>query len=175
MLKAFAALVAVVVVFLGYVSTRKGEYRYERSGLIAAPAEKIYPYLSDLKKGALWNPYDQKDPGMKRSYGGSDGQVGSFVEFSGNQEVGSGRLELMSLAPNQKVEIRLTMTSPMKADNRVIYTLTPEGKGTRFSWAMEGDGGFMSKLVTLFIDCEKMVAGDFEKGIANLKAVVEGA
>ena len=76
--------------------------------------------------------------------------------------------------PNQAVDIKLIMTAPFRAENLVQYTLTPEAAGgTRFTWAMSGDGGFMGKLMSVVFDCEKMIAGDFEKGIANLKKVVE--
>jgi hypothetical protein len=167
-------IVALVFVFLGYVSTREGKFRYERSGIIEAPAEKIFPYISNFKLGVEWSPYEKKDPNMKKTYGGTDGEVGSTMDFEGNSDTGSGKLEVLKLVPNQSVEIKLTMLKPFFAENTVIYTLTPEGSGTRFSWAMIGDGGFMGKLMTTLIDCEAMVAGDFNKGIASLKTVVEG-
>jgi uncharacterized protein YndB with AHSA1/START domain len=174
-LKILSLVFVSLVLFFGYVSTRSGHFRYERSGVINASPERIYPYISDFKKARAWNPYEQKDPNMKRTYSGVDGHVGSIVEFDGNRDAGSGKLEIVGLVPNQSVEIKLTMTSPMSAENLVHYRLTPEGAGTRFSWAMEGDGGFLNKLVSVFINCEKMVAGDFEKGVMQLKTVVEGA
>jgi uncharacterized protein YndB with AHSA1/START domain len=171
--KIFITLAVVIVGFLVFVSTRDGHFRYARSGVINAPAEKIYPVISNFKLGQLWNPYDQKDPDLKRTFSGQDGQVGSHMDFAGNMQGGTGSLEIVKLVPNQSVQIRLIMTKPMSADNLVEYTLNPEGTATRFTWAMSGDGGFMGKLVGVFIDCEKMVAGDFEKGIANLKQLIE--
>ena len=168
-------VVVLLAVFLGYVSTRDGKFRYERSGVINAPAEKIYPYISNFKNGSVWNPFDQKDPNMKRVFSGTDGQVGSKMDFDGNSEAGSGTLEIVKLVPNQSVDIRLVMTKPISADNLVQYTLTPEGTGTRFTWAMSGDGGFLGKLMGVLIDCEKMVAGNFENGIQQLKKVMESA
>lgn len=171
--KVLITVIVVIAVFLAFVSTRKSQFRYERSGVINAPADKIYPYLCDFKKGLLWNPFAQKDPNMKSSFSGPEAQVGSVMEFNGNREAGSGKLEITKMIPNQTVEMKLTMTSPFNAENLVHYELTPEGNGTRFSWAMEGDGGFMGKLITVFMDCEKMIAGEFEKGIAQLKTIVE--
>jgi hypothetical protein len=56
----------------------------------------------------------------------------------------------------------------------IQYSLTPEASGgTRFTWAMSGDGGFMGKLISVIIDCEKMIGGQFEQGIQNLKTVIE--
>ena len=163
----------LLLVFLGYVATREGKFRYERSGLIQAPPEKIFPYLSDFKKGGQWSPYEQMDPNMKKTYTGTDGQVGAVMEFDGNKDAGSGKLEILNIIPNQSVDIKLTMIKPFHAENLIQYTLTPEAGETRFTWAMSGDGGFMGKLINVFIDCEAMVAGQFSVGIENLQKVVE--
>lgn len=166
-------LLVVLVLFLGYVSTRQSKFYYERSGLINAPAEKIFPYLSNFKLGSQWSPYEKIDPNMKKTFTGNDGEVGSIMEFEGNSDAGSGKLEMLSIAPNQLVDIKLTMTKPIFAENLIQYKLTPEGPATRFTWSMSGDGGFMTKLMTVFIDCEKMVGDQFNAGIANLKTIVE--
>jgi len=166
-------LIAVIILFLGYVSTRDGKFNYERSGLINAPAEKIFPIISNFKMGELWSPYEKIDPNMRKTFMGNDGQVGSKMEFEGNSDAGSGSLEMMSVVPNESVEIKLIMTKPMHAENMIQYKLTPEGTGTRFTWSMAGDGGFLTKLMTVFIDCEKMIGGQFEKGINSLREVVE--
>ena len=165
---------ALLIVFFGYVATREGKFRYERSGVIDAPAEKIFPYISNFKLGGQWSPYEKKDPDMKRTFTGADGAVGSTMEFDGNKDVGSGRLEILKIVPNELVDIKLTMLKPFVGENFIEYKLTPEGSGTRFSWSMSGDGGYITKLMTLLIDCEKMIAGDFTVGIENLKTVVEG-
>jgi len=172
-LKVVFSIAIVLGAFLLYVATRDGKFRYERSGLINSPPEKIFPYISDFKKGGTWSPYEKKDPGMKKTFSGQDGQVGSVMEFDGSRDVGSGRLEILKIVPNEEVDIKLTMTKPFHAENLVQYRLTRETSGTRFSWAMSGDGGFMGKLIAMIIDCEKMVAGEFSIGITNLKSVVE--
>jgi uncharacterized protein YndB with AHSA1/START domain len=166
-------LVIIIVAFLGYVSTRNPHFRYERSGVINAPAEKIFPYISDFKLGALWSPYEKTDPNMKRTFSGPEAQAGSVMEFDGNSDVGSGKLEMLKVVPNESVEIKLTMLKPFYGENMIKYVLTPEGEGTRFTWIMSGNGGFMGKLMSVLIDCEKMIGGQFEQGIASLKAVVE--
>ena len=171
--KALLGLVVALVLFLGFVATREGKFHYERSAVINAPVEKIYPYISNFKNGTQWNPYDMKDPNMKRTFTGNDGEVGSLMEFDGNAESGSGTLQILSLVPNNEVQIKLIMTKPMHAENLIIYKLTPEGEGTKFTWSMSGDGGFMGKLMNVLIDCEKMMTDEFEKGFVNLKAVVE--
>ena len=171
--KIAAGAVVVLVVFLGYVATRPGHFQYERSGIIDAPPERIYPYLVDFQKGNEWSPYEKMDPNMKKTYSGTGGVPGAVMTFDGNSNVGSGSLELLKTEVNKSAEIRLRMTKPMAAENLIVYTLTPEGEGTRFTWSMSGDGGFIGKLMSVFIDCEKMIGGQFEQGIANLKAIAE--
>lgn len=171
LLKILLGLVVVVGLFLAYVSTRESKFHYVASGVINAPAEKIFPYISDLKKGELWSPFDK--PSLKKIYTGASTEVGSTMEFEGDSQSGSGKLELLKLVPNEMVDIKLTMLKPFHAENLVHYKLTPEGAGTRFTWSMEGDGGYMTKLMTVFMDTEKMVVDQFKTGISNLTKVVE--
>lgn len=171
--KIILGLVAALVLFLGYVATRDGHFRYERSGVINAPAEKIFPYLSQFKLGSEWSPYEKIDPDMKKTFTGTDGQVGAVMEFEGNSDAGAGKLEMLKIVPNQAVDIKLTMLKPFHAENLVEYRLSQEAGGTRFTWGMSGDGGFMGKLLNVLIDCEKMIADQFSEGINNLKTLIE--
>jgi uncharacterized protein YndB with AHSA1/START domain len=174
LIKAFLGIAVLLGLFFIYVTTREGHFRYERSGLIKASPGEIFPYISNLRLGEQWSPYEKADSNLKKKFIGPDAQVGSKMEFLGDRKSGSGSLEILKIIPNETVEFRLIMTAPMKADNIVRYNLREESGGTRFTWEMEGDGGFMGKLMTLLIDCEKMVADQFTVGINNLKALVEG-
>ncbi|UYL08561.1 SRPBCC family protein [Bdellovibrio sp. SKB1291214] len=166
-------IVVFVVLFLGYVSTRSGSFRYENSTVINASSDKIFPYLSNLKKGGQWNPYEQADPNMVKNFSGTDGAVGSKMEFKGNKDAGAGSLEILEIKPNEFAKLKLIMTEPMHGEQLIEYSLTPEGQGTKFTWTMHGEGGFMTKLMTVLIDCEKMFRTQMDKGFENLKKVVE--
>lgn len=163
----------IVLTFTIYVASRPGNFHYERSGVINASPEKIYPYLNNFKLGGEWSPYEKIDLNMKKSYSGPDAGVGSIMQFSGNSEVGEGQLEILKEVPDSLVEIKLEMIKPFKGINTVQYELTHEGSGTRFTWSMSGKRTFLSKLVGVFIDCEKMVGDQFDQGIKNLKSLVE--
>jgi hypothetical protein len=166
-------VLVVIVLFLGYVSTRSGSFRYENSTVINAPADKIFPYLSNFKLGGQWNPYELVDPNMKKTFTGEDGKVGAVFEFEGNKDAGSGKLEMLEIKPNEFAQIKLTMTEPMHGEQLIDYKLSPEGTGTKFTWTMHGEGGFMTKLMSVLIDCEKMFKTQMDKGFENLKKVVE--
>ncbi len=167
------AVLILISIFVIFVATRKGQFLYERSGLIAAPAEKIFPYLKSFQLGSQWSPYDKMDPKIKKSFYKEDGEVGSVMNFEGNHQVGSGRLEILNIVPNQMVEIRLKMFKPFEAENNIQYRLTSENGLTRFTWLMSGDSKFVGKLMNVFIDVEKLVADQFTVGINDLSAIVE--
>lgn len=173
LVRGLVAFTIVIIAFLAFVATREGKFHYVRSGVIQATPAEIFPYISDFRLGEKWSPFHQADPTMRVSFTGDMGQVGALMEFEGNKDTGAGKLELLEVVPNQYVKIKLTMLKPFYAENIVEYSLTPEAGGTRFSWAMSGDGGFVGKLINLFIDCEKMIGDQFNTGIENLKNYVE--
>ena len=92
---------------------------------------------------------------MKYDFGRPESQVGSVINYDGNSDVGTGKLEIIKIVRNQEVDITLTMIKPFHGLNNIVYTLIPDAGGTRFIWTMSGDGG------------------QFETGIANLKAIME--
>jgi hypothetical protein len=97
---------------------------------------------------------------------------GAVFEFAG-QKSGSGRISIVDGAAPSKVVMHLELIKPLKADNAIEFTLKPEGPVTSVTWAMSGRRPLAGKIVSLFIDCDKMAGRDFEQGLANLKAIAE--
>lgn len=171
--KILIGVVVLVLAFLGYVISRPSRFMYSRSGVYQAKPEKIFPYLASFKKGNEWSPYMRVDPNMKVTYGGNDGEVGSTLDFDGNMEVGTGRLEITRIVPNELVEMKLTMIKPIAGESMIHYALEDDNGATKFTWSMEGESGFFGKLMSVLIDCEKMMTEQYDKGIANLRPLVE--
>jgi hypothetical protein len=138
------------------------------------PPEKLFPFLNDLRSHLAWSPFE-KDPAMKRKLSGAESGMGSVYEWEGNKQVGAGRIEITESQPNARVAMKLDMYRPFQAHNIVEFTLTPKGGSTELTWAMHGPQPFMAKLVGLFMDCDKMVGGEFETGLAKLKTLAEQA
>ena len=174
MLKIIALVIIVALVaVLGVAATRPDSFRVERSTVIQAPPEKIYPLISDLKSFNTWNPFLRKEPQAKLTYSGPSAGVGAAYAWDGDKS-GNGRMEIVEARPAQKVAAKLDFTRPMEAHNRVEFDLqAQQGGGTRVSWAMTGPMPFVSKLFTLFFDMDTMVGSDFADGLANLKALAE--
>ncbi|HEX7027233.1 MAG TPA: SRPBCC family protein [Gammaproteobacteria bacterium] len=174
MFKIIAIIVLVLIAGVVIVAAMQPDtFRVQRSIDIKASPEAIFPYLNDFEKAMAWSPYEKKDPAMKRSFNGVTGGKGAVYEFEGNKEAGAGRIEILESVPYEKVTLQLDMFKPMKGSNTVEYLLNPKGDVTEVTWAMHGHAPFISKVVCLFFNMDKMVGGDFEKGLADLKSLVE--
>ena len=171
-----AALVAVVALsaLMVYAATRPDTFAVQRSATIAASAEKIHPLINDLRRFNTWNPYERKDPNMRRSYRGNASGPGAGYDFAGNKEVGAGSIEITDSRMPHRVEMKLDMYEPFEAHNVVEFTLVPRGEAaTEVTWAIRGPANFISKLMGVFFDMDHMIGRDFEAGLANLKTVAE--
>lgn len=165
-------LVAVASVLI--VAARKPDtFRVHRSARIQAPADLLFGHINDLHRWQAWSPYEKLDPAMKRVFTGPPAGPGAGYEWDGNGNVGAGRIEIRDAAEPSRVAISLVMTRPFACDNAVEFTLVPEGDATTVTWSMEGRSHFLSKLVGVFIDMDRMVAGQFDEGLANLKSIAE--
>ncbi len=166
-------LIAIaVVVVLVFAATRPDRFEVQRSASIRAPADKIFPLINDLRAFNTWNPFDKKDPSIKGSYSGPESGKGATYAFESRQ-AGSGRIEIAEAAPPSRVTMRLVMSKPIAADNRVQFTLQPQGDATRVTWAMDGDVPFVGKIIHLFVDMDRMVGQEFAAGLADLKTQAE--
>jgi uncharacterized protein YndB with AHSA1/START domain len=161
----------LIAAILIYAATKPDSFSVERTTAIAAPAEKIFPLIDDLHAHHAWSPFE-KDPAMKRTHSGAHHGRGAVYEWEGNREVGKGRIAITESTPS-KITMALDMLKPFKASNTVEFTLAPSGGATDVTWAMHGRQPYMAKLVSTFINCDKMVGSQFEQGLAKLKVIAE--
>ena len=169
-------LVAAVALLLIYASTRPDSFRVERSTTIAAPAEKLFPLIHDLQAFNTWNPYALKDPAIRIDFGGGPtAGPGARYDFAGNKDVGKGRITLTGEKAPSEVTMQLDMFEPFEGHNTVVFSLVPEGAGTKVTWAMHGPSAFITKLMGIFFNMDQMIGKDFEAGLANLKKLAEKA
>ena len=163
----------VVAAVLAYAASKPDTFMVRRSASIAAPPEKIFPMIDDLRAQSAWSPFE-KDPNMKRTHSGAPRGKGAVYAWDGNRQVGAGQIAITESVPSSKVVLLLDMSRPFKAHNTVEFTLDRIGAGTNVTWAMQGRQPYMAKVMGLFVDCDKMCGGLFEEGLAKLKALAEG-
>ena len=153
-------------------ATRPDQFRVQRTAIVQAPADKIYPLISDLRQFNTWNPYEKKDPNIVGAYSGPASGAGAAYAFTGNKDVGKGAIKITSATP-EVVRMDLVMLEPFEADNRVEFRIEPAGSATKVTWALEGKTPYFAKVVHLFLDMDSMVGKDFESGLAGLKKLAE--
>ncbi|MBE0542104.1 MAG: SRPBCC family protein [Verrucomicrobia bacterium] len=171
--KILLGLAVVIIVFLIVVALQPSEYRVTRSVTIAASPEAVFPHVNELKKWAAWNPWEKIDPNMKLTYEGPEAGVGASYSWVGNNEVGEGRMSITDSRPNESVKFKLEFFKPMAGVSDADFTFKPLGNQTEVTWAMSGRNNFIAKALCLFMNMDKMIGGQFEKGLADLKAVAE--
>lgn len=169
-------IVGSIVVLIGgilvYAATKPNTFRLQRSAIINAPSEKIFPFITDLHQWMAWSPWEKLDPQLRRSYGGASQGTGARYDWEGNSKVGTGSMEIMEAAP-LRITLKLDFIKPFEAHNVAEFTLEPRDGATNVTWAMYGPQPFMAKVMGLFMNCEKMVGPQFETGLSNLKTIVE--
>lgn len=172
-------LLIVVVVIVAAILIRAafnpGTFRVERSITIKAPPEKIFGLINDFHNFGVWSPWEHIDPAMTRSITGAPNGKGAVYEWSGNAKAGAGRMEILEATPSSHVKMQLNFLKPFAGQNTAEYTLTPQGDSTKATWAMYGPSPFISKIMQVFVTMDKMIGGDFQKGLIAMKAAAEKA
>ncbi len=168
-------IIAVVLIaaILIYAATRPDTYRVERTARMNTPPDKVFGLINDFHAWASWSPWEKKDPGMKKTHSGPPQGKGAVLEWDGNKDVGTGRMEVLESLPASKIMIKLDFLKPFEAHNTAEFTLTPSAGTTHVTWAMYGPQPYMIKIMGIFCDPDKMVGKDFEAGLANLKTLAE--
>lgn len=175
--KILIGLLLIIGVFAIIVQLQPADFRIERSIIISGFPEPIFNQVNDFHKWEAWSPWAKLDPNAKNSYEGQPSGSGAIFKWAGNNEVGEGSMTIVESRPNELIKIKLEFLKPFKATNTAEFTFeddgAEEGRKTTVTWVMTGKNNFMAKAFGLFVDCDKMIGTMFEKGLAQMKHIVE--
>lgn len=174
LLNILLGLVAVVALLVLVVATRPAAFRIERSTTIAAPPDVAFAQVNDFRAWKGWSPWEKLDPDLKRTYEGPSAGVGSIYSWKGNNQVGEGRMTIQKSEKPALVVINLEFIQPFAATNTATFAFTPVAEGTQVVWTMDGKRNFMMKAFSLLMNMDKLIGGDFERGLAAMKSIAEG-
>ena len=90
-------VIAIVLIVIVLAIIAPKSYDVNRSIVINKPLPEVFSYLKLLKNQDNWSPWAEKDPNMKKTFKGTDGEVGFVSSWIGNKEVGEGEQELQVL------------------------------------------------------------------------------
>ena len=173
LIKVLIAITIILVLFAVIVTLQPSSFRVARSTSISAPSATVFAQVNDFHRWEAWNPWGKIDPAMKQSYEGAPAGTGAVYTWAGNNEVGVGRMTITDSRPSDLIRIKLEFFKPFAATNQSEFTFKPEGDQTVVTWSMTGTNNFMAKAVHLFMNMDKMVGGQFEKGLVHMKATAE--
>lgn len=166
-------VVAVLVLFAGFVATRPDTFTVTRSGTVPGSPDIAFGLINDFHQWNQWSPWDNVDPNMKRTFGGPESGTGATYGWTGNDDVGEGKMTLEEAVANESIRVKLEFIKPFASSSITTFTFKPASDGTTVTWTMTGDHNFISKAMCVFMDMDKVVGKDFEKGLANLKTAAQ--
>ncbi|MEM1326387.1 MAG: SRPBCC family protein [Bacteroidota bacterium] len=171
-LKTFGIILGSIiglVLVVGLVAPK--EMSVARSVQIDAPPSTVYSYVSTFEQSSRWQPWDKRDPNMKQGIDGMDGEVGSSNWWEGNEEVGKGKQTLMSVTPNERVEVEMHFIEPFESKAAAFTQLEEVDGGTKVTWGFDSPMAFPMNVMGLFMT--GALEDDYDEGLASLKQLVE--
>ncbi len=173
--KILIALATLIVAFLAIIALQPADFRIERSTTIAAPPAAVFRHVNDFHLWNAWSPWAKIDPAMQQTFAGAPTGTGAVYTWTGNKEVGEGRMTITESRPPDLVRITLEFLKPFAATNVTEFQFKAAEAQTTVTWVMTGTNNFMLKALGLFMNMDRMIGADFEKGLSQLKAVAEKA
>ncbi len=165
----------LVAAILVYAAMQSSAFTISRTATIAAAPEAVFAEIDDFHRWEDWSPWAKLDPFAQAAFSGPEKGEGAQFRWAGNSKVGVGSMTIVESRPYDRVRIRLDFQKPMRATNEALFTIGPDGAGSRVTWQMTGQNSFAGRLACTFMNMDKMVGGEFEKGLAAMKAKVERA
>lgn len=156
--------------FLAYVASRPSHSRIERTVRLDAPADSVFALINDFRLWSKWSPYEQNEPGMRRTFAGAAAGPGAEYSWSGDGKAGTGRMTILESRPAERISIRLEFFKPFESTNQAYFNFSPAAAGSQVTWGMDCENPFLFKVFGIFVDIDKMVGKDFEAGLTNLEA-----
>jgi hypothetical protein len=163
------AFAFLVVLFL--LPTR---WDVERQQEIAAPRERVFPLLADLRAWQRWSPWQESAyKGLVYRYSNPASGAGAQVTWN-SEATGDGMLRLDRATAPQGVDFSMAFQhGRIEAHDTLTLAALPGGR-TRVTWSDHGSLGhtLVGRLSLRLI--EMSMGRDLERGLANLAAVAEG-
>ena len=164
-------LIALILLVAAAVGTK---WKFERSILIQAPMDKVWPHISTFKASNEWSPWIGLDPNIRQQITGEDGTPGATYSWESNEKnVGAGSQIMRSITERSEVVSQINFLRPIKGKADGYIRIAPEGGGTRAEWGITSATPYPMNIIKLFGVIEKNLNRDFTKGLNKLKELSE--
>lgn len=173
LLKILTVLIGIYIIAAFFGSSN---YRVERKSTINAPQKLVFTQVSVLRNWDNWSPWKEKDPTVQNTYVGTDGEVGSIMKWTGNEDIsGTGQLAISAMDAPNKLNYDLSFLKPFEMSSKGGFELTAESESsTIMNWYDEGNIPFLMRPMMFFMDMDKHMGADFERGLFKIDSVCSG-
>lgn len=148
------------------------DFSVSRQTSIGASQVSVHALLNDFRAWRSWSPWEDLDPTLARSYTGAESGVGAQYAWRGNRKAGAGSMEIVGSDPG-RITVAVEFLKPFKATNTSEFVLSSDGGPTQVTWTMSGRNSGLASLFSRFVNMDKLIGTDFEKGLARLKVRAE--
>lgn len=162
---AFAGL-GLVAIFM----MQPSEVVEEHSVLVAAPLDETFAHVEDFRAWQQWSPL--AGPDSEVTFSGTEHGEGAVLEWSGDEEIGAGRMTIVDSRPEESLEIEMELREPVHSSHTTTFVFEPVDDNTRVTWSTHTEMSAPMRVYTPE-DSMKMIGLDHEKGLTQLAAIVE--
>jgi len=163
----------VLVALCGVIAMQPATYSVQRSATFKASPDITFALVNDFHRWGEWSPWDKLDPNQKTTFEGAATGVGAKYGWSGNDQVGEGRMTIEESKANELVRIKLEFIRPFASTSPTTFTFAPAAEGVTVTWKMDGTNDFMGKAFSLFVNMDAMLGKDFDSGLAAMGKIAE--
>lgn len=163
--------IIVLLLLIGLLTP--GEVKIEDTIVINKPVDEVFNYVRHIRNQDNYSTWNRADPGMKKEYTGTDGQVGFVYKWdSAEKNVGAGEQEITAIVPDQSMDMELRFKRPMEDTARSKMTTEAVGPNqTKVMWGFYSTMKFPMKIF------KPMLTGMLRKalvtGLQTLKKELE--
>ncbi len=167
------SFLGLIVVLMLIATFSRTEYKAESSIIINRPLNEVFDFVSSLKHQDKWSIWDGMDSEAEYTYSGTDRQVGFISHWKG-AESGEGEQEIVKIIPYQRIDFEIRFIQPFESISNVsILTHSVNENQTKVTWLFTGNLPFPFNIIITLGGFEKAIAKDFERGLTNLKKILE--
>ena len=171
MKKVLYVLLGISILYFILALFGPSEIKVEREITIDKSAKLVKERLGNFNFfHNFWSPWTEKDTAMVCTYKGNPGEIGHLYTWSGNKEVGKGEMEITSIS-SDSICSRLSFDG--EGTSKIYYVVKEENGRTKITWGLLMEIGFLGRTPMLFINMDKIMGADFEKGLGYLKTALE--
>lgn len=151
------------------------QYTITRTILINRPQQVVFDYSKLLRNGELYNKWVMTDPGMKKTFTGTDGTVGFIYAWeSENKQVGKGEQEITQIIESEKISSEVRFIQPFTGKAQTYMETSPLAENqTQLTWVFTGELNYMMRVIHMLLNLKKALTKDIDTSLSLLKKNLE--